>query len=521
MADLNANIILGGTQPVQPFDPARGLQQVSQLEDLRAQVQQRQATAENLRQQALARIEAAKDQADIQNAVQSTNGDVDAAVDALQKIGKVRAATALQTTVAKSRKESADALDAQTKAQAGKIEFGLHVLNGATDEASEQYAEQSLAHLSPEVAGLIQKLPANLSWEDRKNALQQVGLTAKDAVDNKQKALDAFTAGKFDTAAGHWLGSAVNQQTFDQFYNGGARAMGIPQTVIDELKATVGTTYTPEAAQKAQQMALTPEQQEQAKDRQATLANTQAYQQAELGIRRGELSVQQQREARERAAAAGGANGAPSDAVLGYAADLKAGRMAITAVPAAGHMRDQVEAYMRQQGFDMKLPLTAQVRARYEFASSVLPQVAQVEDLARQVQAAGLMGTFSGRLRDAATAESAAASMTGLTPAQQRLIGQFATQADLLASGTAMAHFGARGGAQADEMRAQLTAGHKSLDTFLGNLAAVKSVLQGYADDLNPDARSQGDSTAKDQHVPVPGHPGVTASKKNGRWIVD
>ena len=168
--------------------------------------------------------------------------------------------------------------------------------------------------------------------------------------------------------------------------------------------------------------------------------------------------------------------------MTGYKNGVISGAQKLTDVPAAGGMRNAVIGQLQKEGYDLNRPLGAQAEARVELAKMVVPQVAQVQDLARKIDAAGLMGTFGGRFRSLAAHESAADELAGLTPDQQHLIGQFVTQAELLTSGTAMTHYGARaGGDAARVLRDQLDPKNKSIDTYLGDLEAAQSVLGGYA----------------------------------------
>jgi hypothetical protein len=479
---LDPNIILQGqTQP-----PATNpIQSIAAIADIQAQVEQRKAAAQNAMSLAQQRIDAARDEASIQAAMQASNGNALSAASALD-VSNPRAADLLRTRHAKAVSDSADAITKQATATQNTVDFALRNLNAVDSPEQQAVVEKALSGLDPSIGQLISNIPSNLTWQQRRDHLMALGQSVDNSVKRRQAVADALRDGKYDAAVFGGLSLAQNDQQWAQALQN-ANAIAPPEVVA---RAQALGPFSPAAQQQAAQMALNPEQRQQAAATAATLAEsksrdaqTAAFQQAELGIRAGELGVSRAKEARE-AASGLMPDGTVSPAVMQYADDVKSGKLALTAVPASGHVRDAVQSYLRNQGLDLTQPLTAQVRARYEFASSVLPQVSQVENLAQQMQAQGLMGTFSGRLRDASSAESAAAAMTGLTPAQQRLVGQFATQADLLASGVAMAHFGARGGSQADEMRKQLTAGGKSLDTFLGNLAAAKSVLQGYANDL-------------------------------------
>jgi hypothetical protein len=160
----------------------------------------------------------------------------------------------------------------------------------------------------------------------------------------------------------------------------------------------------------------------------------------------------------------------------------------------------------------MTRPLTAQVEARVEFAQAQMPQIDAVEAMAKEIDRQGLMGTFAGRFRDLASKESTPADIAGLTPDQRTLIGKFVTQADLLSSGVAMTHFGARASGDAvNMMRERLDPKGKDLQTYLGSIEGARAVMQGYAD-LKPGKANTATSDA--------GKP-RTAKAPNGETYTD
>jgi hypothetical protein len=183
-----------------------------------------------------------------------------------------------------------------------------------------------------------------------------------------------------------------------------------------------------------------------------------------------------------------------SNPVQGYLGSVISGALQMKDVPAAGGMRNAVIGALQEQGYDLNKPLTAQAQARVDLAKLVLPQISEVQALAQKINQMGLMGTVGGRWRSLISGESAADSMSGLTPAQKQLVGQFVTQAELLATGTAMTHFGARAsGPAVAGMQKMLGAGNKDLDVFLGDLEGAQRVLGGYAQGM-PGATKHGES---------------------------
>jgi hypothetical protein len=304
---------------------------------------------------------------------------------------------------------------------------------------------------------------------------KQTSLSVKDQVENAKKKYESKEVLGPDQ-------KTVTLQNFDP-------STGQVAPVTDQQGQPVISPKTAELSDKAADNAR-----QTAKD-----AREEAHQKITEAIARGQLSVAQGHLALAKLAAAGGTapNQSPSDAVLGYRDDIISGASKLTDVPAAGGMRNSVVAQLRKEGYDLNKPLTAQAQARVDLAKLVLPQVGEVREMAKKINAMGLMGTLGGRWRSLAAGESAADAIAGLTPAQRQLIGQFVAQADLLSSGTAMTHFGARaGGAAVDAMRQQLDPKNKSLDVYLGNLEAASNVLGGYAQGL-PGATKHGETPAQ------------------------
>jgi hypothetical protein len=473
-----------GIQIPKPADP---IQTMNQMESVRALRDQREALAEERQQQAQALIEKSKNQAALNAALQANGGDYDLAGESLAKAGQNAAAQQAYAFATDRRKKMADALKAENDNAQAHLNLGMSILSTMGDTpqgyAAGRQAAKGLVANDPQIGPYFdQFFPENPDPSQIPDIVKRatgILTTAKERADAQAKEHDLFLSGKYDQGFAPTFAQTPpegRQQALDV----ASHMIADPDTKRAFVQRWSGLlNASPDDILKA---GMTPSEQASEAARAETAAET-AKRDAETAKYHGVMAGIAQQRANQAGAATVG--GQPNDAVLQYADQMKNGDIKIGDVPAAGGMRNAVQDYMHKQGFDLTQPLTSQVRARYEFASSILPQIDEVESLAKQIDAQGLMGSFSGRMRDSASAESAAASLQNLTPEQRQLVGRFATQADLLATGTAMAHFGARGAASAvGSMKKDLTAGGKDIDTFLGNLQAARSVLQGYANEL-------------------------------------
>src|SRR4030095_8476560 len=138
----------------------------------------------------------------------------------------------------------------------------------------------------------------------------------KDIYDRKQDALKLLTDGKAMEGVGTWL-STINPQDpnaatlWDQA-KAGAKTLGVPDAILAQFG-----DYSPANVARAGQLTITPTKQAELAGQEAGRAQTEAHQTAQEAIQRGQLAVSQgqlgvarQREARE---AAGGARGAEVD----------------------------------------------------------------------------------------------------------------------------------------------------------------------------------------------------------------
>jgi len=496
---------------------------LANLQDIQAQIQERQAQAQQ-------RQEAAKDDADTTAALMQTKGDKGAALDLLYQ-RNARAAQSFEKALDAANKAHADEYHTSLE----NIESGRKIFSSLANQIADDGSNYATL-----VPGLRAYAPPgvdkNAFVPDQYNPetvdhFKQLALDANAQFDHQKATAEMVSNGNVRGAVANDLKAALKSDDPDaarqQVLGFWSHQLGVRPSALAPFAAAT-------TADELDQLALTPEQQTTAKQAAATLANTAANQaalQAQAAANAAEThrhnaaeeALAAQREKRE-AAATIGPSGA-SDAVLGYVQQLKNDpSFQITAVPAAKGMRDAVIGELKKEGYDLSQPITAQTRAMAEMARSLQPSITKVEQLARQMQQAGLTGSIGGRLRRWASGESAAADLEGLTPAQRTLVGQFTTEAGLLKSGVARAHGGARGGGSVEMLKSLdplLDPGVKDLDTFLGNLAGAKDFIDIYAnqDQRKPQTTTDTSTTTAKEGDRRNIAGGGVAEYRGGKWI--
>lgn len=180
----------------------------------------------------------------------------------------------------------------------------------------------------------------------------------------------------------------------------------------------------------------------------------------------------------------GGANITPEDVAYWarqYQADPALAEKGMTGIPG---LKAQVTKVLASSGVDLQ-QLDANGKRMKQTATTILPKIDTVADLARQINDLGLMGSVGGRWRGIVGRESGAADIANLTPDQRKLVGRFQTEVGLLNSAVAMAHGGQRAGASVPMLEAMdhlFGAKDKDLQTYLGALSGVRDFMQTYAD---------------------------------------
>lgn len=314
---LDPQIALGVQVP-QPENP---IATMTQIENVRALRDQREALAEQRQQQAQALIQKAKDTAAINSALQQSNGDLLGAGDLLTKSGNGTLGQTLYTQAEEHRTKMFAALEAQNKASQAHLDLAGQIASTMGDSPEHYEAGRQM------IASMLQGDQTLGPWFNSvapQNALPDqipgiVGTITKAVQDGKQRAQEeaadtlAFQKGEYDGPMARRL-LAVPPAQRPQVLAAGLQ--GSPSTAARQgLLQTFGSIIGDDAALQKIAHPETP---------------MTPYQEQELKLRQGELAVIQAREAREAKAAAVGATAPdiqPGTPDFKVAQDLAYGRM--------------------------------------------------------------------------------------------------------------------------------------------------------------------------------------------------
>ena len=282
---LDPSIILGG-QPAATTSPLELASSVVQLQAVREAAEVRRLAAEEARQKAA-------DAAAIRKVLTETGGDVVAALPRLRTIAP-RAALEFETEIARRQKEGFDALKSKQELASKQLDLGIRLLQGVDNQQAYDLVRPMIGTMAPQIAEAMGETydPA------RVQQFLQVGLTQKDLYDRRQDALKLFTEGKGAQGVGQYLSTAQSQEEWDGILKS-AGALGVPAAVL----APFGTTYSPEAAARAGQLAITPEKRAELAGQAATRAETARHDRATEATAAGHLAVAQAAERRQAAQA--------------------------------------------------------------------------------------------------------------------------------------------------------------------------------------------------------------------------
>lgn len=291
--------IITGVQPAQVQSPFAAIGQIAQIEDVRAQVEQRRQAAEKARQDAA-------DQAQIRSVFANAGGDVDKGLADLYKVNP-RAAATLDEAVGKARKESRDAYGKDLDNRIKTLQFGAGVFDKVTDQTTYDLARPWLAQVAPDLA---KQLPETYD-KGRVDALIAAGTDAKDRLELHKQALTHLANGDYNKAASTAF-SAINPQGPNPAAEWQTTAQALKeQGVPDSVLALYGSYTGPESVRAAATRGITPEKRAELAGQADTRAETalrdqaaQAHQKAEEAISRGNLAVAQGHLAVARAAEA-------------------------------------------------------------------------------------------------------------------------------------------------------------------------------------------------------------------------
>ncbi len=513
-----------GQLNIPQFKPVDPLATMAQLENLKGLQEERQAMAQERLSQAQKMIQAAKDQATLNAAVQAAGGDIPTAIKALRVGGNANVGDTLETLYNTHNQAQLTATKTHLENQGLVNTQATQMLQAATPDnwsIVRGNVLNMIGSIDPDAAKQFEPLLPQQYDKNAVDAALRGGDTHAEYVQRNLEAVKHFQSKDFKDGLANAL-SVAPDQTIGQGDNAVLGKADIIKAAKqhgasdDDLLWAQNLVNSGAKGQQFLDAALNPEQKsnaanaaQQRKDAEAVAAETHRH------------NVEQ--EAIERLKANGQLtpDGAPSEAVKQYADDLVKGNITIMGVPAGGGMRNAVEAYMRAQHFDMTRPLTAQVEARVEFAQAQMPQIDAVEAMAKEIDRQGLMGTFAGRFRDLAAKESTPAAIGGLTADQRKLIGDFMSSSEFLSSGVAMTHFGTRASGDAvNMMREQLDPKGKDLETYLGNLTSARRIMEGYAalkpGGAKPPAGSSSTSSAPVAGVYNPATKKIEPVKKGG-----
>jgi hypothetical protein len=381
--------------------------------------------------------------------------------------------TQLQTNMAAQSKAITDHL-AQTE---GALKLGEHVLAGIHDEPTFQAATKALpGMLGPELSNYVMQQLGPTYDPAKVDAVRAMAQDPQTRIASDKAAMEKITVG---------LGQAKTKAEIDKVLTEGASSLlsnaKDQNDWNDKLKligqgspsvaAKFPAQFSPDNAKAALQIGMTPgeiSQRQPTPQQQATLEETKRHNLKDESLAAQRLSLT-------------GGNASDPETVAGWARYVKENNTMID-VPAAGGMRNAVMKALSQSGYDVQKLTNADLQ-RKNVAKTILPKIDHVQQMA-----------LGGRWRGLVTGESAASDLSGLTPEQKQLVGQFASEASgLLVSGIAMAHGGARGGGSPQllaQIKTYLDPGNKDLDVYIGNLLGAKEFISGYASMGQPSAEA-------------------------------
>jgi hypothetical protein len=291
-----------GIQVPKPQDPVQAL---TQIENVKALRDQREALASERQQQAQALIEKSKTQAALSAALQANGGDWDLAGESLAKSGNPAAAQQAIAFATERRQKMANALKAETDNAQAHLNLGMSILStmGTTPEgyAAGRQAAKGLVGNDPQLGPYFdQFFPENPDPSEIPNIVKRatgILTTAKERADAQAKEHDLFLSGKYDQGFAPTFAQTPpegRQQAIDV----ASHMIEDPDTKRAFVQRWSGlVNASPDDILKA---GMTPGEQ-------ATAENAKAVREqgaARLGIEQGNLDVARAREAREGSAAA-------------------------------------------------------------------------------------------------------------------------------------------------------------------------------------------------------------------------
>lgn len=224
-----------------------------------------------------------------------------------------------------ARKTAGEAMKVEIENARSRTEYGLGLLRGLGEKPHPEVyglVRKQITEIDPDLSDL---LPETYEPE-RVQALHNIGLKASEFYERQQKGLEAAIKGDWRKGIGTVLSTAQSEEDWQEMRSA-FKALGAPERELGFF----GAAYSPEAAARAAELTMSPEERSQAaaraseaKKREMEMSGTlpmTEYQRAQVagdaaqrGIAAGHLSVARAREAREGAAdltAVVGPDGAP------------------------------------------------------------------------------------------------------------------------------------------------------------------------------------------------------------------
>src|SRR5262245_25185670 len=262
---IDPSIVAGLRGPQIP-SPTELLQTVATVQDIRERTETRRLAADKARQEA-------KDQADLRRIMQESGGDWEKALPQL-RIFNPSAAAKLERDIADTKNKSLDGLIKQNDLQTKYFDFGLKMVGGIKDQASQDFFLPHIAKLSPEAAQVLGTTydPA------RVEQVMNMGLTAQQHLDLQKRGFEAYAKGDLARGIATTLSSfaAFPPAQIEQMWNrtlAGAKQIGTPQAILDDIGP-----YSPENMTRIQGLTIAPEKQAELAGQAAGRAQTAAHQ---------------------------------------------------------------------------------------------------------------------------------------------------------------------------------------------------------------------------------------------------
>lgn len=243
---IDPRIILSGQRdPVRINTPFENL-------DLVMQAEQRQQAVRANEAKLRAEERAARQQAQIQQILQQTQGDWEVALPQIRRVAP-EASLQYEKMLGDARKERAAALKTEIDADAALTDKWIGRLRGLPEGDDELY-QLYRQRITQEMPDLGAQLPPTYD-KAALDRVQQVGLTAKEYADLQRQSLEFAAKGEWRQSTGAALATATSADDWDQIL-AGQRELGAPKAVLAQFGP-----WAPNAPQRARQLGMTASQQ--------------------------------------------------------------------------------------------------------------------------------------------------------------------------------------------------------------------------------------------------------------------